>query len=85
MAITQFVEEVKTFFTNVLNEQCRVLTIIKEEDHWKAVCEVMIDPNYTTRKGIGDMVEIYNVYLDDKSEVIGYELKSTKARATVDE
>ena len=83
MLITEFIDTAEKFFEEVLHEKCRIITIIKEEDKWKVVCEVIVDPEYTTRKGLGDIVEIYNVYLNDKREIIGYEIKETKKRASI--
>lgn len=85
MLLDKYVKTIKKFFLNVINQQCRVLTLVKSEEKWKAICEVIVDPEYTTRKGLGDIVEIYEVYLTDDFQVIGYELKSTKPRASIDE
>lgn len=81
MLIESIINTVSNFFKEVLHEKCRVLAVVKDEEKWKSVCEVQINPEYTTRKGIGDMVEIYNVYLNDKEEIIGYEITSTQKRA----
>lgn len=81
MLIVSITNSVNSFFKEVLHEKCRILAVIRDGDNWKSTCEVQIDPEYTTRKGIGDMVEIYTVYLNDKQEIIGYEIKSTKKRA----
>lgn len=85
MRIADYIENVRKFFYDTLGQKCRVLTIIKEEGKWKVVCEVIMDTNYTTRKGIGDIVEIYEVYLDDDQEILGYKLIATKNRAEVDD
>lgn len=85
MSVKLISEETKKFFKEMLNEKCRILGVLKEEDRWKAVCEVLVDPEYTTRKGLGDIVEIYNVYLSDNGEIMGYEIISTKKRSSLEE
>ena len=85
MSLDKYINVIKDFFVDVLNQQCRVLTLIKCEKHWKAVCEVIVDTQYTTRKGLGDIVEIYEVFLNDNLDIIGYELKFTKPRAALSE
>jgi hypothetical protein len=59
--------------------------VVKEENRWKAICEVLVDPNYTTRKGLGDIVEIYEIYLDNDLEVTGYKLTATKGRLEIED
>lgn len=81
MLMVSIINSVNKFFEEVLDEKCRILGVVKDGENWKSTCEVQIDPEYTTRKGIGDMVEIYNVYLDDKQEIVGYEVISTQKRA----
>jgi len=83
MTIVDVVDQTKKFFRYILGQDCRILTIVKEDDKWKVICEVLIDPEYTTRKGIGDMVEIYEVFMNEEKEVIGYELIETKRRAEI--
>lgn len=85
MSLDKYVKAIKEFFVDVINQQCRVLTLVRSEEKWKAICEVLVDPQYTTRKGLGDIVEIYEVYLTDNFEIVGYELKTTKPRASIDE
>ena len=84
MTIIDCIEWVRKFFKIVLNQNCRVISVVREEHYWKAVCEVLVDPEYTTRKGIGDIVEIYEIHVTDKQEVNSFELISTRKRATVD-
>ena len=83
MSVVSYIDVVKKFFQEMLQQECRIISAVKEEDKWKVVCEVIVDPEYTTRKGLGDIVEIYNVYLNDKREIIGYEIKETKKRASI--
>ena len=85
MSVKSISDETKKFFQEVLNEKCRIIGVLKDEDRWKAVCEVLVDPEYTTRKGLGDIVEIYNVYLTISGEIIGYEITATKKRSSLEE
>ena len=85
MTIVECIASVRKFFRIVLGENCRVLTAVKEADTWKAVCEVLVDQDYTTRQGLGDIVEIYEVYVNEEQEVTGYKLVATKRRAEIDE
>lgn len=84
MSVIKYVETAKNFFVKDLGIECRVLSVIKEEKNIRVICEINVDQDYTTRKGLGDIVEIYDVFLDDKYEVVGYELKETKKRASLE-
>lgn len=83
--IISIIDSVNKFFEEVLQQRCRVVTVVKDEDKWKVVCEVIVDSEYTTRKGLGDLVEVYNVYLNNNKEILGYEIIETKKRAALSE
>ena len=84
MSISELTNSVSEFFSKVLKQNCRVLSVMAYENGWKATCEINVDPDYTTRKGMGDIVEIYEVYLDDRLEVSGFALKETRPKAALD-
>lgn len=84
MEVVKFIERIKSFFTNILNMECRILSIVKTDDGWKGTVEVLVDEEYTRRRGLGDIVEIFEVFLSESGEIAGYELKATKRRASLE-
>ena len=82
MEVVNIIKEVKSFFSEVLKMECRVLSTLKAEEGWKAVCEVLVDEEYTRKKGLGDIVEIFEVMINENGKVTGYDLKMTKRRAS---
>ena len=84
MNISKVAECINNFFANMLNHRCRILSIIPKENGWEAMCEMDIDPDYTTRRGISDIVEIYEVLVSSNLEVEGFSLKETKRKAALD-
>jgi hypothetical protein len=84
MSIAELAKSTSDFFAQVLKQKCRVISIIADDKSWKATCEVEIDPEYTTRKGMGDIVEIYEVFLDDHLGVTGFAKIETKRKAEID-
>ena len=84
MSVYELTRKLNLFFADVLDQKCRVLSMLPGETGWKAVCEVIVDPEYTTRKGLGDIVEIYDIFLDDTLEVTGFTMRETKRRAALD-
>jgi hypothetical protein len=85
MSILDLAKKINAFFTEVFGASCRVLSVLPDGNSWKSVCEVIVDPEYTTRKGLGDLVEIYEVNLNEKLEVTGFTIKETKRRANIDD
>ncbi|MCY6354432.1 hypothetical protein [Clostridium sp. ZS2-4] len=79
--VVQVANEVKRFFNNVIGKECRILTVIKEGEDWRVVCEADLDKDYTVRKGMGEIVEIYEVFVNDNLDILGYELNETKKKA----
>lgn len=84
MEIVKLIERIKGFFGSVLNMECRILSIMKTDDGWKGMVEVCVDEEYTRRRGLGDIVEIFEIFLNNSGEIAGYELKSTKTRASLE-
>lgn len=84
MNIAEVVDGVTLFFKDVMKQKCRVLTVSQNDKSWKALCEVNVDPDYTTRRGMGDIVEIYEVEINGAKEVVSFSLKETKRKASLD-
>jgi len=84
MNISELANSVIAFYDSIMKQKCRVLSVMPDNGGWTVVCEVVVDPNYTVKKGIGDIVELYEVHLNEKAEITGFELKETKRKASVD-
>lgn len=84
MNISEIVDKVTLFFKEVMKQKCRVLSITPKEKDWKVLCEVNIDPDYTTKRGLGDIVELYEVEINSSLEIVGFSLKETKRKVALD-
>ncbi len=84
MKISEIADSVNRFFREVLNQKCRVLSIIPKDKDYEVRCEVNIDPDYTTKRGLGDIVEIYDVIVNSSLEIVSFTLKETKRKAALD-
>lgn len=84
MKIPELANSINQFFEKIIKQKCRILSIIPKDNEWVATCEVNIDPDYTTKRGMGDIVEIYEVHVNENEEVISYSLKETKRKAALD-
>lgn len=85
MKISEIADSVNRFFKEVLNQKCRVLSIEPKDKEYEVRCEVNIDPDYTTKRGLGDIVEIYNVVVNSTLEIVSFSLKETKRKAALDD
>jgi len=84
MGIANNIRTIKSFFAEIIGEECRVLSLSKIEDGWKSICEVTVDEEYTRRKGLGDIVELYEVMMNENGDIKEYELKTTKRKASLE-
>jgi len=84
MSISKLADSIILFFSRLLNYKCRLLSIMPKEDGWEALCEVDVDPNYTVKRGLSDVVEIYEVRMNKDMEIDGFTLKETKLKAMPD-
>ena len=84
MNISALAERVTEFFERVLRQKCRILTVMPGENDWDVICEVIVDPDYTVKRGMGDIVEIYEVHVSGAMEILGFALKQTKRKAALD-
>ncbi|MGB8454945.1 MAG: hypothetical protein WCD89_21780 [Anaerocolumna sp.] len=85
MNISEIADVITKFFGEVIKQKCRILSIMPKENKWEVLCEVTVDPDYTTRRGLGDIVEIYEVLVDTSMEINGFTLKETKRKVALDE
>ncbi|MGB8454949.1 MAG: hypothetical protein WCD89_21800 [Anaerocolumna sp.] len=85
MNISQLADMVIEFFADVMKQKCRILSIMPKESEWEVMCEVNIDPDYTTSRGLGDLVEIYQVHIKNSMEIMDFNLKETKRKANLSE
>lgn len=84
MNISEITERVNRFFKDTLSQQCRILSVVPKDKDWEVRCEINIDPNYTTIRGMSDIVEIYEVVINSNLEIISFSLKETKRKAALD-
>jgi len=84
MKISELANSAIDFFEKVIKQNCRVLSIMPKDNEWVAVCEVCIDPDYTVKRGMSDVVEVYEVHINDALEIVGFSLKETKRKAALD-
>jgi hypothetical protein len=84
MNISRLADCIILFFNKVLNSRCRILSIMPKDNGWEALCEVDVDPNYTVKRGLSDIVEIYEVHVSSEMEIEGFTLKETRLKATPD-
>ncbi len=84
MTFVNILNKIKSFYTDELKTDCRILSLHKTEGGYAATCEVLVDPEFTRKKGIGDMVEIYEIFVNETGDITDYEKKATKMRATVE-
>lgn len=84
MNVSKLADSIILFFSRVLNYKCRILSIAPKDNGWEALCEVDVDPNYTMKRGLNDIVEIYEVRIGSELEIEGFTLRETKLKATPD-
>ena len=84
MNISKVADSIILFFDKSLNRKCRILSVMPKENGWEALCETDIDPDYTTRRGLSDVVEIYEVLVSSGLEIEGFKLQETKRKASLD-
>ena len=84
MDITKLADSVIQFFAKTMKQRCRILSILPGENEWISACEVDVDSDYTTKRGMGDIVEIYEIHINGNMEVVSFTLKETKRKAALD-
>jgi len=84
MNVSEIVDGVTLFFKEVMKQRCRILSVAPKDKDWKVLCEVNVDPDYTTKRGLGDIVEVYEVDINNSMEIIGFSLKETKRKVALD-
>lgn len=82
--VPEIIRIVSQFFEDVIGNKCRVLSVLPGEKECKVICEAEVDTNYTTRRGLGDIVEVYEVILDGNRNVTSFKMVERKRKAALD-
>ncbi|WP_249870426.1 gas vesicle protein GvpO [Oceanobacillus saliphilus] len=81
--------EVKDFFNENIAPPHKIISVKKHEENgetgWRALVEVIEEKEYMKRYANDQMVGLYEVFLDDDSEVTGFSRISLRFRSDLEE
>lgn len=83
MNIADVADKADIFFNSIMHQKCRILSVMPKENEWEVTCEVNIDPDYTASRGLGDLVEIYQIHIKNSLEIVDISLKETKRKVSL--
>ncbi|MCG2675782.1 gas vesicle protein [bacterium] len=73
------------FFENTLEKVARVIEVSKASDGWDVRVEALEESEYMRKFGRGDLLGIYEVKVDKDLNVISYNRKGLRERASLEE
>lgn len=86
MKINDVLKEVKNFFQENINPPLRITSTEKKENGWRVEIEVIEESDYMKRYGKDQLLGVYDVFINNDSEIESFERKSLRPRtATVEE
>ena len=83
MVIKKIIKVVQQFFCEVLGKPGKIVGVSREEDCWKVKIEVPEEVEYMRRHAKGDLMAIYDVFVDNSYEVITFDRVALMERGSL--
>ncbi|MFC4023544.1 gas vesicle protein GvpO [Oceanobacillus longus] len=85
----KIIEEVKEFFNENIAPPHKIISVKKYEENgengWRALVEVIEEKDYMKKYAHDQMVGLYEVFMDNDSEVTGFSRISLRFRSDLEE
>ncbi|WP_430790274.1 gas vesicle protein GvpO [Virgibacillus flavescens] len=82
----KIMEEVKVFFNENIAPPHKIISVKQhEEGGWRVLVEVIEEKDYMKKYAHDQMIGLYEVFLDDDEEVVGFSRISLRYRSVLEE
>ncbi|MGJ9457917.1 gas vesicle protein GvpO [Oceanobacillus sp. CF4.6] len=85
----KIMEEIKSFFNENIAPPHKIISVKKHnengESDWRALVEVIEEKDYMKKYAHDQMIGLYEVFLDNDSEVTGFSRISLRFRSDLEE
>lgn len=80
MNMKELAQVVKDFLFEVFGKDGEIISVVPSQEGWKVTAEVLMDEDYTIKRGRSDLLYVFEVLLDDSYNVMSYHRSNIRER-----
>ena len=80
MGLKEITQIVKGFLFEIFEKNAEIIGIVPCEEGWRITAEILMDEDYTIKRGRNDLIDVYEVIVDKGHNVTCYERKHIRER-----
>lgn len=80
MYMKEIAQIVKDFLFEVFGKDSEVIAAIPNEGGWQVTAEILMDEEYTIKRGRSDLLYVFDVLLDESCNVMSYQRSGIRER-----
>jgi hypothetical protein len=85
MSIKDLTQTVKEFIFELFGKDSDVISAIPVEKGWMVTAEVLMDEDYTIKRGRSDLLYVFEILVDTNLHVLSYSRTRIRERGKIDE
>ena len=85
MNIKNLSQVVKNFLFELFGKESDIVAVIPIEKGWQVTAEILMDEEYTMKRGRSDLLHVYEIIVDPGQNVVSYVRTRVRERGKIDE
>lgn len=83
--INSLTQAVKSFLFELFNKDADVIAVIPTDRGWHVTAEILMDEEYTIKRGRNDLLYVFDVITDSNQNILSYARVRIRERGKMDE
>jgi len=85
VSIKNLTQTVKDFIFELFGKESDVISAIPAERGWMVTAEVLMDEDYTIKRGRSDLLYVFEILVDTDQNILSYSRIRIRERGKIDE
>ena len=85
MTIKNLTQTVRNFLFELFGKEADIIAAIPVERGWQVTAEVLMDEEYTMKRGRCDLLHVFEIIVDPNQNVLSYTRVRVRERGKIDE
>lgn len=85
MSIKNLTQTVKNFIFELFGKEADIIAVIPVERGWMVTTEVLMDEDYTIKRGRSDLLYVFEILVDTNQNILSYSRIRIRERGKIDE
>lgn len=85
MNVKNLTQTVKNFLFELFGKEADIIAVVPVEKGWQVTVEILMDEEYTMKRGRCDLLYVFEVVVDQNQNVLSYARTRIRERGKIDE